>query len=342
MEELISTYKAKLPVYKRLEEEGLFILKYALEKTNIKIHSVSSRIKKLESFLDKIHRKQAENNVEEINDIVGIRIVCLFLSDINHIADLIRESFFVVSEDDKIEGTDVSSFGYMSVHFIVKMKTEHSGPRYDYIAGIPFEIQVRTIAMEAWANVSHYLEYKTDRDVPNDLKRDFYALSGLFYVADKHFEMFYGARQQSKEELIEFFEDAKPQDKLTQNINLDSLTAYLHQKFPDREHGGSNFVSDLVNELLEFGYNSIGEVEQLIDATSEAFHLYEKEVNDNKKFTDVGAVRMSGRIYDKGYNRLVISRSLTDKDSVDDAFSKQDQEFEKYRLHIEQKKQRQT
>jgi putative GTP pyrophosphokinase len=128
-----------------------------------------------------------------------------FLSDIDHIGQVIRDSFLVISEDNKIEGSEVSSFGYMSVHFIATMKKEHSGPRYDHIANMRFEIQVRTIAMDAWANVSHYLEYKSETDVPSDLRRDFYALSGLFYVADKHFEMFFRSRTASREQLAEAF-----------------------------------------------------------------------------------------------------------------------------------------
>jgi len=37
----------------------------------------------------------------------------------------------------------------MSVHFDVTIKNEYSGPRYAEPANLPFEIQVRTIAMEA-------------------------------------------------------------------------------------------------------------------------------------------------------------------------------------------------
>ena len=51
---------------------------------------------------------------------------------------------------------------------------------------MPFEIQVRTIAQDAWDSVSHYLDYKNN-SIRDELKRDFYALSGLFYVADTHF-----------------------------------------------------------------------------------------------------------------------------------------------------------
>ena len=186
---LVQEFEAREHIYKSLLMEGLFILEASLKQASVKVHTISSRLKKLESFLDKTERQQLNDPLNQVNDIVGLRVVCLFLSDIDVIGKLIRTNFSVMSEDNKIEGADVSSFGYMSVHFIVKMKKEHKGPRYDPITGVPFEIQVRTIAMDAWANVSHHLDYKSDRDVPSNLRKDFYALSGLFYVADRHFSM---------------------------------------------------------------------------------------------------------------------------------------------------------
>lgn len=43
--------------------------------------------------------------------------------------------------------------------------------------------------LNAWASISHYLGYKKESDIPAELRRDFNALSGLFYVADTHFAM---------------------------------------------------------------------------------------------------------------------------------------------------------
>jgi len=42
-------------------------------------------------------------------------VVCLYLSDVERIATVVRNTF--QPEDNKIEGAEVSSFGYMSVHF---------------------------------------------------------------------------------------------------------------------------------------------------------------------------------------------------------------------------------
>lgn len=289
-ESLKQQFQEKSPIFKRLEIEGRFIIERALFNSDIKIYSISSRIKDVDSFLKKVERKESKNPFEEIQDIVGLRIVCLFLSDINRIGEIIRCSFGVIHEDNKIDVSDASSFGYLSVHFIAKLGGECSGPRYDGLIGIPFEIQVRTIAMDAWANISHYLDYKSEIDIPRELRRDFYALSGLFYVADTHFEMFFKSRQKLTQSLKEA--DLDPD----QEINLDTLTAYLRKKFSDRESAGSDFISYLTEGLLRNGYKKIGDVDRLVDANFGKFLKYEKEHPpadaEDGRFMDTGVVHV--------------------------------------------------
>ena len=290
---LSQQFQDKRRTFDHLETEALYIIRNSIESTDIKLHSIASRVKEVQSFLDKAERIQTEKAFDEIDDVVGLRVICLFLSDIDRIAAAIRDSFLVLSEDNKIEGSEVSSFGYMSVHFIAMMKKEYSGPRYDHIANVPFEIQVRTIAMDAWANVSHYLEYKSETDVPSDLRRDFYALSGLVYVADKHFEMFFRSRNESREQLAEAFADAKP--PLDQEINLDNLAAYLASKFPDRKHSNPKELSELISELSEAGVEKISEIDRNLDFAAKAYSVYEAEnpphAETGRKYSDIGVVR---------------------------------------------------
>lgn len=293
-------------IYTQLRDEALFILEPAIRKAQIKVHSIANRVKTVDSFLGKIKRKQLEKPFEEIRDIVGIRVICLFLSDIGRIGQLIRDSFTILDEDNKVEGVDVSSFGYMSLHFTVTMKGSHSGPRYDPIAKLPFEIQVRTIAMDAWANVSHYLDYKTDNDVPSELRRDFYALSGLFYVADRHFEMFFQSRQESQEKLVELFQEPSSTRQLVQEINLDSLTAYLYSKYPDRKHAEARGISELVKQLIRAGYRTIDDVEMNINKGWEAFLKYEADTKSANFFYDIGAARATLEIVDNNFIETLI------------------------------------
>jgi putative GTP pyrophosphokinase len=270
-----SIYAANLDRYRRLSEEAQYVLKTELARNKIKIHDLSGRVKALDSMVEKCVRKDYKSPFEEMNDIVGIRIVCLFLSDVKRISELVYKSFDVLEADDKIDGLDVATFGYMSAHYVAKMHARYAGPRYADLEELKFEVQIRTIAMHAWALVSHYLDYKTQTDIPKDLRRDFYALSGLFYVADSHFELFYGASQRSREKAELAF--ASKQVNVDQALDLDVMTAYLRDRFSDRNLSSRDNVSGLLSDLSEYGIKTISQLHSMLDRTQIAFGAYEQK-----------------------------------------------------------------
>jgi len=195
---IIKEYEANLQIYKNLAESVHYELSKRIK--GIKTHSISFRIKEVSSLLDKVRRKNIEKPFEQIHDLVGFRIVCLFLSDLEEINKIICKEFEVFEKDDKVNDIELNIFGYMSLHLKAKLKSSFESPCGEDIKKIPFEIQVRTIAQDAWASISHYLDYKKKSVIPNQLKRDFHALSGLFYVADTHFAFI------RKEQLTSFLE----------------------------------------------------------------------------------------------------------------------------------------
>ena len=154
--------------------------------------------------------------------------------------------------------------------------------------------------MDAWANVSHYLDYKSDIDIPSELRRDFYALSGLFYVADTHFEMFFKSRQK----VVRRLEESEIQP--TQEINFDSLDKYLIKRYPEREriddewfNSRSDDISELVDQLTLEGYSTIGKLENLLNSFEVAALAHEKTTQRQMYFTDVGIVRVTLELHDK-------------------------------------------
>jgi ppGpp synthetase/RelA/SpoT-type nucleotidyltranferase len=195
---IIKEYEANSQIYEDLAES----VRYELSKKikGIKTHSISYRIKKLSSLLDKARRKNIEKPFEQIHDIVGFRIVCLFLTDLDDIKKIIFKEFEVFETDDKVNDMEVNIFGYMSLHLKAKLKSSFESPCGEDIKKILFEIQVRTIAQDAWASISHHLDYKKESVISDQLKRDFHALSGLFYVADTHFAFI--RKEQLKETFI--------------------------------------------------------------------------------------------------------------------------------------------
>jgi len=163
--------------------------------------------------------------------------------------------------------------------------------------------------MDAWANVSHYLAYKGESSIPEELRRDFYALSGLFYIADKHFELFFGHAlgvQQRADERLEH-------DDRGVELNLDTLSAFLQRRFPDRERSGRAAVAEMTDELLQFELRTLDDVEAMLDQVTEGFAEHERKWPPNgtpgARFTDVGVVRISLGEANPKYARFVEQRA---------------------------------
>jgi len=182
---IIVEYDANLQIYNSLADIVMYDLAKKLK--GLKIHAIEYRIKSVASLLDKIRRNKITEPFQQIHDLVGFRVVCLFLADLEIIRSKIEDLFEVFDVDDKINESEIDVFGYMSLHLKAKLK-ETSG-HVSELTCIPFEVQVRTIAQDAWASISHHLDYKQESVIPQQLRKDFHALSGLFYVADTHFSI---------------------------------------------------------------------------------------------------------------------------------------------------------
>ena len=297
--DLKDQYENLYPFYKRLCSEVVFIIKEEMKKSGIKNHGLSYRIKTFDSLYKKILRKNISSSIfSNVQDIAGVRIICLYRSDLEKIGDLISRSFEIVSLDTSRTRSE-TQFGYMADHYIVKLSRDCKGKRYDDLKSLTCEIQVRTVLMDAWASVSHHLAYKKETDIPSNLRKDFNAVSGLLYAADTHFEMFRGGLIKSKEQL----ESSIQSDNLdpSQEINLDSLSAYLRWRLPDRERYSVSTYSDLITDLNKFGYFTISELDKVIQLTEKKVNNLEQEEMKKKFYSDTGFIRICLMLYDKKY-----------------------------------------
>ncbi len=204
LNELKKAYEGRRQVFERLAQSARYHLQLNLEQKKIKVHTLLHRIKELDSLWEKAERQGAKDPLHDIHDLVGLRVVCLFRSDIPRVLGIIRESFEVVEEENKEDRSEKRTFEYMAVHIIARMRPKNAGFEGAVSQQIPveiqqiaFEIQVRTIGQDAWACISHHLAYKQEASFPPDHVRDLSALSALFYLADIHFELLRTACAQS-------------------------------------------------------------------------------------------------------------------------------------------------
>ncbi len=96
----------------------------------------------------------------------------------------------VKERDSLTQKIDVKSDKYKSsVHYVVSMNEDRLKlPENRGYAGIKCEIQIRTVLQHAWAEIEHDLGYKSEIDIPKDIRRSFSRLAGLLEVADKEFQ----------------------------------------------------------------------------------------------------------------------------------------------------------
>ncbi|MCQ2589397.1 MAG: tetratricopeptide repeat protein [Treponema sp.] len=159
------------------------------------------RVKSFNSYYKKLLRlKQKEISQSEslvyLTDMMGIRMICAFLEDINLGLEQIQKIFEIKEVEVKGAEKKFSEFGYESIHVLIKIPEscipKLEGP-YEGLSPITdeivCEIQIRTILQDAWAEVEHELIYKTEFnpfDIP--LRRKLASLNASLTLADITFQ----------------------------------------------------------------------------------------------------------------------------------------------------------
>ena len=126
------------------------------------IASISSRRKTLPGILEKLKRQgfpmTLESIEENLTDVAGIRIICSFVDDIYKVAKMLQQQddIKVLLIKDYIAKPKPN--GYRSYHMIVEVPVFFSNEKRP----MKVEVQIRTIAMDFWANLEHRMRYKKD------------------------------------------------------------------------------------------------------------------------------------------------------------------------------------
>jgi putative GTP pyrophosphokinase len=125
------------------------------------VASSQTRIKSAESMRQKLQRLAfpitAESAMKNVFDAAGVRLVCPFIQDIDRTAELIRAIPGVQIQTEKDYIRNPKPNGYRSYHMILSMPLRFLGNSQKTVW---LEVQLRTIAMDCWANIEHQLKYK--------------------------------------------------------------------------------------------------------------------------------------------------------------------------------------
>lgn len=134
------------------------------------IESVKTRLKSLDSIVEKASRKGVGISIDSIekniNDIAGVRVICSYPSDIYMLAESFTEQddIRVIECKDYIKNPKPN--GYRSLHLIVETPIF----LHDKKRMMKVEVQFRTISMDWWASLEHKINYK--KDMPDDIRAE--------------------------------------------------------------------------------------------------------------------------------------------------------------------------
>ena len=124
------------------------------------IQTQTGSLKEFNSICKRMQKKGLELNfdlaLEKINDLIGVRAVCAYIDDIYQVAELLgrQKDIRILKTKDYIREPKKS--GYQSLHLIL----EAAIPQQDDVQWLKIELQLRTAAMDYWANLDHQLRYK--------------------------------------------------------------------------------------------------------------------------------------------------------------------------------------
>ena len=180
---LMTYYKCALreieTKFRVLDEE------FSLKNGRRPINSIKTRLKSIPSIIEKLERKEIKISlsavVQELNDIAGIRVICLFTEDVYKLADALlrQENIVLIEKKDYIKNPKKD--GYRSLHLIVEVPIFLENEKRI----IKVEIQLRTIAMDCWASMERQLRYKKDVQLTEIMQDEIFQCAQLSMELDE-------------------------------------------------------------------------------------------------------------------------------------------------------------
>jgi len=243
---------------------------------------VSGRIKNFSSFFSKYIRL-LKNGVKnpQITDLMGVRVICPFIEDLQAAEELIKRYYSIVEREIKGHYT-FQEFCYESTHLLIKIPQEFIDKYGDPGTDIA-ELQIRTILQDAWAEVEHELVYKAEfSPFDEPMKRKLAAVNASLSLADMIFQEIRSYQRKYSKEMEKrrgsFFQkiEESTDHLLFDEVNLKTpspVTENIHHHFAT-EYNES--IDDLLVKALSSHNNN-----QFNEAISQYTRILELRPNNN-------------------------------------------------------------
>lgn len=287
----VKAYESSRARYVTFADSLRVLVEQLVAGTGVAADSVTARAKETQSLADKLKRRPRYTSLDDLPDLVGVRVVTRYQADVDVVCELLGREFTVV--EDVVHGAEeAEAFGYASRHLVVELVDPRAElPEWAAFRGIRAEIQVRSILQHAWASISHGLDYKTDSAVPQEVRRQLFRVAALLETGDELFDDF---RRRVDALRVTYTEDVSKDEWRDLPLNLDSLRAAFDRlplpqaaaaavvagwqddpEWMDDTDGDLNvYLQRLIQVFSAAGYKTIGEVGRILEeATADAAWL---------------------------------------------------------------------
>jgi ppGpp synthetase/RelA/SpoT-type nucleotidyltranferase len=281
--ELKSSYDLLLPTAVRFKEKLLEEIGESLDQADVTLATpMEGRIKTWQSAIQKTKTLNlALQKVEEIEDLIGIRLILLFARDIERVCNTLSQTFEIVNVEDTGTRLGQSEFGYQSIHMQIRAPENWLVlPSFSAFRGLTAEIQVRTATQHIWAAASHLLQYKAEEGVPIPVRRSIHRVSALLETVDLEFERVL----QDRETYLDQIHQLGPHTVL----DVDVLIHFLAVNLPDANWLPDDDYAELLTNLRDADANTVGDLLNLFDSTKDA--ALEHDARIAAEFSDPGNV----------------------------------------------------
>ena len=289
-EALLQQYRTLRPTLDSLSQQAYELMRHALLEQGIYVTAMEHRVKTEKSLTGKLELKGAKyKTIDDITDLVGLRVITFYSDEVDKVAAIAKRIFDIDWKEsvDKRKLHQLDAFGYNSLHYICRLKTNQGDKSLDssepgdqgpvpLIRQIRFELQMRTALQHVWSTIEHDTGYKGDVKIPREYLRQFSRMAGLLELADDEFSRLRTALTDYRRQTLALVKSGQLDEV---PLSRETFRGYLDLKPFDRLNRRIAAVNQAeiypvsvmsyMPVLESFGLETLGDVQQFIDDNSD-------------------------------------------------------------------------
>lgn len=188
-EVILEQYRELIPTLEYVCATAERALGEAVRESGVMCAGVTGRVKAEASLAGKLERKNHYASIDDVTDLVGLRVITYYVDDVDKIATIVANLFDVDESEivDKRADLSDTQFGYLSLHYLCRLPKRLCDERYPKAGTMLFEIQMRSALQHVWAEIEHDSGYKAEIECPRKWRRSYSRVASLFELADAEF-----------------------------------------------------------------------------------------------------------------------------------------------------------